>query len=151
MRKKRWPRWEAKNREHRTSGSDWIWRPTRMAIYWRDGFACLKCGAQNLALDHVTDEGGNGPDNLITLCNECNASRGVKLLIEYDAHLAARAAIQLAIPIDREKGRLLCEERWPGWLERKLQSSASSRLKKKRPLGKPRKSREVPPEHAAVA
>lgn len=148
--KRRWPRWEAKNREHRTSGMDWIFRTTRMAIYHRDGCACLRCGAKNLALDHVTDEGGNGPHNLITLCNECNASRGAKLLIEYDPVLAARAAIQLGIPIDREAGRRLCEERWPGWLERKNRQAATSRRKKaEKKLRKPRRAVPVKVEKAA--
>lgn len=41
----------------RTSGYDWIWRPTRLAIYARDGNACVRCGSPHaLSLDHIHND-----------------------------------------------------------------------------------------------
>lgn len=63
----------------RGRSSKWIWRPTRLAIYRRDGFACVWCGSrERLTLDHAIprSRGGNGsPSNLLTACKRCNDSR----------------------------------------------------------------------------
>jgi 5-methylcytosine-specific restriction endonuclease McrA len=52
----------------------------RMAIYKRDGMACMVCGADEpLSIDHivpVSKGGGNEPENLQTLCKPCNTSKG---------------------------------------------------------------------------
>lgn len=58
-------------------GSRWIQPSTRLAIYHRDGFACVYCGhgAEDgavLSLDHVLAcelGGSNEPTNLVTSCS----------------------------------------------------------------------------------
>ena len=64
-------------------GSNWIRRTTRIAIYARDGWACVYCGARaeddaTLTLDHVLacELGGtNAPGNLVTCCLSCNSAK----------------------------------------------------------------------------
>lgn len=55
----------------------------RGAVYARDGFACLHCGAEeNLTLDHIHpfSLGGNDePANLQTLCRSCNSRKGARI------------------------------------------------------------------------
>lgn len=125
----------------RTSGYDWLWRPTRFAIiYDRDGGRCLCCGLalswsgdrNGLQLDHLvpTITGGtNKPENLVTLCRECNGSKRNLPLdawcdilalrgIDVDA-FKRRIAAAVAKPIDATRGRELCELYCPGWLGRK--------------------------------
>lgn len=84
------------------NGMNWVTPQKRLAIYCRDGFACLYCGAGvencqargfgpndpreacqvtsvQLTLDHLTPRvrgGGNREDNLITCCMACNTARG---------------------------------------------------------------------------
>lgn len=54
----------------------------RLAIYERDGHACLECGtADDLTLDHIFpfSKGGEDTfDNLRTLCRPCNSSKGAR-------------------------------------------------------------------------
>ena len=65
-------------------GSKWIRRDKRLAIYLRDGMACVYCGATvedgtQLALDHLRPHskgGTNHETNLVTCCGRCNSSRG---------------------------------------------------------------------------
>jgi hypothetical protein len=65
-------------------GSKWITRERRLAIYLRDGLACVYCGAAvedgaQLSLDHIVphSEGGSTKsENLLTCCKRCNSSRG---------------------------------------------------------------------------
>jgi hypothetical protein len=65
-------------------GMNWIRQSSRLAIYLRDGLACVYCGhsvenGAQLTLDHVRpyDNGGtNKPTNLVTCCHRCNSSRG---------------------------------------------------------------------------
>lgn len=71
------------------SGGKWITRTKRLAIYLRDGLACVYCGADgrlpdvHLQIDHyvrpedVTDpEQMNHESNLVTCCRKCNSSKG---------------------------------------------------------------------------
>ena len=55
-------------------------RPTRQAIFRRDGHACQYCGAKaNLTLDHVLPRARGGKDtweNLVTACVRCNNKKG---------------------------------------------------------------------------
>lgn len=55
----------------------------RGAIYARDGFACLHCGARdNLTLDHIHPwslGGSDEPGNLQTLCRPCNSRKGARV------------------------------------------------------------------------
>lgn len=75
--------------------SSWIRPTTRLAIYLRDGLACLYCGrlwretGTGLTIDHVVPRGGfgggdgadredrgtNDPANLVTACRDCNRQR----------------------------------------------------------------------------
>jgi 5-methylcytosine-specific restriction endonuclease McrA len=71
-------------RQQGWQGSKWIRPERRLAIYLRDGLACVWCGAAvedgvSLSLDHVTCRvhgGDNGNSNLVTACSRCNGSRG---------------------------------------------------------------------------
>ena len=64
-------------------GGSWIRSSKRWAIYARDGIACVYCGAgytgpASLTLDHVVcrvNGGNNHESNLVTACNDCNATR----------------------------------------------------------------------------
>ena len=76
-------------------GMNWIWGPTRYAIYFRDRdpetghFRCVWCaqrvwvygerGKRRVCLDHLhpVHLGGNGKQyNLVTSCVHCNNKRG---------------------------------------------------------------------------
>jgi len=63
-------------------GFKWIRMALRLAIYARDNYECVYCGARdNLTLDHLrprSKSGSNKPSNLVTACVSCNASRGDK-------------------------------------------------------------------------
>jgi 5-methylcytosine-specific restriction endonuclease McrA len=123
-------RWPSVARAHRTSGGDWIWRPTRLAIYARDGHACARCGAtEDLSLDHIDDDAGDEPANLVTACGTCNSSRGKLPIDVFDPAYAERARELAAVPIDRALGRALCDERWPGFRARHVERSARRRAK----------------------
>ena len=65
---------------------NWIRQEKRLAIYLRDGLACVYCaesvedGAM-LTLDHLkchSRGGSNGVANLVTACKRCNSSRGTR-------------------------------------------------------------------------
>lgn len=71
----------------RWQGMNWIRQEKRLAIYLRDGCACVYCGAsvENegtiLSLDHLVPRsrgGGNGERNLVTCCKRCNDSRSTR-------------------------------------------------------------------------
>lgn len=65
-------------------GENWIRQEKRLALYLRDGLACVYCGARvengvQLSLDHlrpVSKGGTNGASNLVTCCRHCNTIRG---------------------------------------------------------------------------
>lgn len=71
----------------RPSGSKWIRGDKRLAIYLRDGFACIYCEkSHDLSLDHVVpwSMGGlNSEDNLITSCRRCNSRRGTTQVLDF--------------------------------------------------------------------
>jgi 5-methylcytosine-specific restriction endonuclease McrA len=62
---------------------NWIRKNKRLAIYLRDGEACVWCGraiedGAELTLDHLVPcelGGDNGERNLVTACRHCNCSR----------------------------------------------------------------------------
>ncbi|GIV52869.1 MAG: hypothetical protein KatS3mg038_3390 [Candidatus Kapaibacterium sp.] len=64
-------------------GRRWIRDEKRLAIYLRDGLACVYCGrgvehGVRLSLDHVVPHihgGRNDAANLVTCCTECNSRR----------------------------------------------------------------------------
>lgn len=108
---------------HNKQGFRWIWLPTRLAIYARDGWRCLACGvalawkrgrgtwedvrATAASLDHVDRAGGNSPANLVTVCVGCNSSRQDRAVCEWRPELAEVFAAATAVPIDRATGREL--------------------------------------------
>lgn len=65
--------------------SSWIRRDKRLAIYLRDGIACVYCGTDlrdarphDMGLDHLQPRckgGSNEASNLVTACRTCNSSR----------------------------------------------------------------------------
>lgn len=62
------------------SGSKWIRPDKRLAIYARDGWACVYCQASDtLTLDHIVsvEKAGrnNHETNLITCCLSCNSAK----------------------------------------------------------------------------
>ena len=117
--------------------ASWIKSSTRYAIYHRDGFACVYCGATKadgvqLTLDHVKPRSRDGTHvvtNLVTCCTACNtarADRGIRawvtLLMEFGvpedvaSAIPARVRTQTAKPIDRAEGRRLAKAlRVPSW------------------------------------
>lgn len=89
-------------------GSKWIKPVKRLAIYLRDGLACVYCGANGerrtdenprggalLSLDHLHPRelgGGNEAENLVTACSHCNSARKAIALALFVA-LAAQASV----------------------------------------------------------
>ena len=67
----------------RNQGSKWIRRNKRLAIYFRDGCACVFCGVTFedgvvMTLDHLLAcelGGSNHETNLVTACLSCNSSK----------------------------------------------------------------------------
>jgi hypothetical protein len=65
-------------------GMNWISPKKRLAIYLRDGLACVYCGSTvedgvRLTLDHLRAHkhgGSNKETNLVTCCLTCNSARG---------------------------------------------------------------------------
>lgn len=65
-----------------------VTKTKRLAVYIRDRFTCQACGtdlrqvmACCITLDHLeprSEGGSNEGSNLVTLCWECNTSRGVR-------------------------------------------------------------------------
>ena len=89
---------------------DWIRRSTRLAIYLRDSNECIHCGnGQGLTLHHVKgDAGGNGPDNLVTLCQACNQAEE-----KTPCGPCPRCVVAMVSPLDRKEGLRLAKARWP--------------------------------------
>jgi hypothetical protein len=70
---------------------NWLRQDKRLAIYLRDGLACMYCGhsvedGAALSLDHVkpwSEGGSNSERNLVTCCQKCNSSRGNRPAAEF--------------------------------------------------------------------
>ena len=58
-----------------------VGKSTRLAVFERDGHACVRCGSTDrLEADHILPQSAGGPhiiENLRTLCKSCNAARPV--------------------------------------------------------------------------
>lgn len=75
-----------------TQGMNWCRQDLRLALYLRDGLACVWCGASvedgaQLTLDHLIPRskggGDNAPSNLVTCCHLCNSRRGNRSVEEF--------------------------------------------------------------------
>lgn len=106
---------------------NWCRPVRRLALYLRDGLACVWCGASieedgvQLSLDHVTPHckgGTNENKNLITSCKRCNSSRGSRSVAAFSRAVASylnhgaqpediirrvRASQRRAVPLDEAK------------------------------------------------
>jgi 5-methylcytosine-specific restriction endonuclease McrA len=82
---------------------------TRRAVFARDGWQCMYCGARtSLTVDHVIPRskgGGSGWDNIVASCAPCNRRKGDRLPHQVNMHPrvkprtpAAHIFIQLASP-----------------------------------------------------
>lgn len=100
----------------RTQGMHWIRDEKRLAIYLRDGMACIYCGASvegdtRLTLDHVkpySKGGSNEPGNLVTCCHKCNSSRGdraLKTFVDAVAEYTRQDAEEIQKRIRRHRAR----------------------------------------------
>jgi hypothetical protein len=71
--------WRIHRHEHRNKIPDSV----RQAVFDRDGYACLLCGAtDDLTLDHIRPWSLGGPDtvrNLRVLCRPCNSRKGARV------------------------------------------------------------------------
>lgn len=79
------------------NGSKWIRPEKRLAIYHRDGFACVYCGAEDkLTLDHLQPRelgGTHSEENLVSACVTCNSSRRDSSLRTWFAVLRDRGIV----------------------------------------------------------
>ena len=59
-------------------------KPTRSAIYERDGHKCQYCGStRKLTIDHIVPKSKGGSDdwdNLVVACSSCNIKKGDRYL-----------------------------------------------------------------------
>lgn len=107
------------------TGSKFITRLKRCTIYARDGEHCVYCVrrvkiAQRVGyrhkraatIDHVNPNGGNGYDNLVTACWQCNHEKSDKL-DSWHASAAGKANLNNILPWMRERGRKLCKHYYP--------------------------------------
>lgn len=87
------------SRQEKYNGMNWISQYKRLAIYLRDGLACVWCGATveqegtQLSLDHVqaySHGGSDEPSNLVTCCMKCNRSRSNRSKETFAAVVARR-------------------------------------------------------------
>jgi len=104
----------------------WIRLSTRLAIYHRDGWVCVYCGAPGeelgvgLTLDHLVacEMGGtNGSANLVTACQSCNSAKQALGMRGWLGRLRARGIDAARVgrriralvrrPLDRVEGRRL--------------------------------------------
>lgn len=99
------------------SRSSWIRKPTRLAIFFRDGFRCVWClGETDLGLDHLVPGGNHDPKNLVAACHMCNSRRRNMPLPQWYEKLRAEGKdtkqIRLRVyrarhrPINRDLGLL---------------------------------------------
>jgi 5-methylcytosine-specific restriction endonuclease McrA len=102
----------------RTQGMHWIRDEKRLAIYLRDGMACIYCQASveqetKLTLDHIkpySKGGTNDAGNLVTCCLKCNSSRGtrpVSAFVEAVAEYTEQDPKEIRARIRRHRGRAI--------------------------------------------
>ncbi len=93
----------------RTQGMHWIRPVKRLAIYLRDGMACVYCGESiensdvRFTLDHLkpySQSGSNRPTNLVTACVRCNSRRGKRSWMVFCLGVAEYLGCSESIIID---------------------------------------------------
>ena len=114
-------------------GSKWCRPERRLALYLRDGFACIYCGVNAddgaaLSLDHVLPRelgGSNKGENLVTACVSCNSAKRNLVNREWFAMLRdkgidttslskrIRAATKRPVDLDAGKRLLALRENSP--------------------------------------
>lgn len=80
---------------HQPTG-EWCRKDLRLALYLRDGLACVWCGSAvedgiSLCLDHIiprSEGGSNAPVNLLCSCKRCNDSRGSRSIEDFAVAVA---------------------------------------------------------------
>lgn len=80
------------------NGGKWIAKKKRLAIYLRDGLACVYCRKRledgiKLQLDHFIrpqDGGSNMADNVVTACAFCNNSKSNNTIRQWYKRMRAR-------------------------------------------------------------
>jgi len=106
-------------------GSKWIRPEKRLAIYARDGFACLYCGNdERLTLDHLLPRelgGSNEVENLVTACLTCNSSKQHATMEQWlvtlsergidTKSIARKVKLHASRPIDMQLGKKLLQAR----------------------------------------
>lgn len=109
-------------RNKRRYYNHWISREDRLAIYKRDGFACLYCGSTfHLQLDHLhprSKGGSNHKSNLVTACRACNMAKSNRIIPGRNRD---------------QKIRNFRKERLGGRTERQRYKNASRKKMKSRP------------------
>ncbi len=110
--------------------SQWCKQAKRLAIYHRDGFACVVCGAAaedeevELTLDHLVARelgGTHDPSNLVTMCRSCNCAKQDKTKRAWlgwlrdrglnASRIARRIRTSVRRPLNRAEGRRLARAR----------------------------------------
>ena len=100
------------------NGMNWITPHKRLAIYMRDGLACIYCGSSvetgcQFTLDHLKPRskgGTNDESNLVTACIGCNAARGNRSCAAFLRILSERTgtpAVEIWNAIRRQTRRVL--------------------------------------------
>lgn len=109
-------------RKAANQGMNWIRPVKRLAIYMRDGLACVYCGATVedgavLTLDHVkcyAHSGDHSHTNLVTACRRCNSSRGTRSIRAFAlvvaAYLGKSATVAQAI---QQRVKFACRQELP--------------------------------------
>jgi 5-methylcytosine-specific restriction endonuclease McrA len=100
---------KSRNGKHQKGGR-WARKSLRLAVYMRDGFTCLFCGAdlheveaRDITLDHIIPQskgGTNESKNLGTSCLRCKCSKQDKDLADFIADKNHRRRIYRRIRKD---------------------------------------------------
>lgn len=108
-------------RHNNWKGMNWIRQEKRLAIYLRDGLACVYCGVTVesgavFSLDHlkpVKEGGTHHQTNLVTACLQCNRARGTRPVRLFAVYVAgyigkgSKTAASIIHNINRTRRRKL--------------------------------------------
>lgn len=100
----------------------WIRAERRLALYLRDGLACVYCGLDlrdaapaDVTLDHLLPRsagGTNDATNLVTACRSCNSARGARPWVNYATGGARDRIEQLRnSPLNMALAKAIIEDR----------------------------------------